>query len=100
MAPLYLKVNRSPKLTVVVNVGAVLAANSYAAFQVTVLEPVPSWITSIDMNAPEIPPEASPIVLLPPNVTFATLWVNAFHVTVEASVNVASGATAAAVNLA
>ena len=52
------------------------------------------------MNAPETPPEASAIVLLPPNVTFATLWVNAFHATVEPSVNVASGATAAAVNLA
>ena len=55
---------------------------------------------NIDMNAPDTPPDASPIVLLPPNVTLHTDCVNPFHVTVEASVNVASGTIPAAVNLA
>ena len=97
---MYLNTNRSPFAAVVVNVGAVSAANSYAAFQDIVLDPVPSCITSSDINAPETPPEASPIVLFAPNVTFATDSVKLFQDIVEASVNVASGAIAAAVNLA
>jgi len=47
---LYLKTKTSPLLAVVVNVGAVSAANSNTAFHVKVLEPVPSCITSIDIN--------------------------------------------------
>ena len=40
--PLYLNTNKSPLAAVVVSVGAVSSVNSYAALNVTVLEPVPS----------------------------------------------------------
>ena len=56
--PLYLNVNKSPFEAVVVNVGAVSSLNSYAALNVTVLDPVPSCIISKLINAPAIPPES------------------------------------------
>ena len=45
LLPLYLNTNKSPLAAVVVNVGAVSSLNSYVAFHVSVLEPVPSCIT-------------------------------------------------------
>ena len=77
-------------LAVVVNVGAVSAANSYAALNDTVLDPVPSCIINKLMKAPATPPEAAPNVLFAPNVTLATGCVIAFQDIVEASVRVAS----------
>ena len=55
--PLYLNTNKSPLGTVVVSVIAVSSLNSYAALNVTVLDPVPSCIISKLINAPAIPPE-------------------------------------------
>ena len=66
------------------------AANSYTAFQVIVLPPVPSWITSIDINCPVVPLVGAAKVLLPPKVNLQTSCVSAFQVTVAPSVNVAS----------
>tara|TARA_R110002012_G_scaffold165256_1_gene327538 strand:- start:355 stop:537 length:183 start_codon:yes stop_codon:yes gene_type:complete len=42
LAPLYLKINKSPLAAVVVSVGAVSAVNSYTALKLNVLDPVPS----------------------------------------------------------
>jgi hypothetical protein len=74
LLPLYLNTNKSPLAAVVVNVGAVSSLNSYTAFHVSVLEPVPSCITVRATNCPaagEVPLGAA-IVLLAPRVTFAT----------------------------
>ena len=95
LAPLYLNTNKSPLEAVVVNVGAVSSLNSYAAFHVNVLLPVPSCITNNEMNCPATPPEAFPNVLFAPNVTFATGLVFAAQVIVEASVKVSSERVAA-----
>ena len=87
---MYRNTNTSPRSAVVVNVGAVSEANSYTAFQVIVLEPVPSWITSIEINWPVVPFDGAANVLFPPNVTLATSCVDASQVTVAPSVNVVS----------
>ncbi len=89
---MYLKVNKSPRLAVAVNVGAVSAANSYAAFQVIVLPPVPSWIASKETNCPAIGvvPLGADKVLLPAKVTLATGESITFQVIVASSVNVSS----------
>ena len=89
---MYLKVNKSPRLAVAVKVGAVSAANSYAAFQVIVLPPVPSWIISNETNWPAIGvvPLGADKVLFPANVTLATGESITFQVIVAPSVNVSS----------
>ena len=89
---MYLKVNKSPRLAVAVKVGAVSAANSYTAFQVTVLPPVPSCIISKDTNWPAkgVVPLGADKVLFPPNVTFATGESITSQVMVAPSVNVSS----------
>ena len=48
------------------------------------------WFIDYDINAPAIPPEASPNVLFAPSVTLQTGCVIAFQDIVEASVKVAS----------
>ena len=90
LAPLYLNTNKSPLAAVVVNVGAVSSLNSYAAFHVNVLLPVPSCMTNNEINCPVAPLEALPNVLFAPNVTFATGLAAASQVTVDWSVNVFS----------
>ena len=90
LAPLYLNTNKSPLAAVVVNVGAVSSLNSYAAFHVNVLLPVPSCIINNEMNCPVPPLVALANVLFAPNVTFATGLVEASQVIVEASVSVSS----------
>ena len=90
LEPLYLNTNKSPLLAVVVNVGAVSSLNSYAAFHVNVLLPVPSCIINNEMNCPVPPLEALANVLFAPNVTFATGLVEASQVTVAWSVSVSS----------
>ena len=66
--------------------------NSYVAFHVNVLEPVPSCITVKATNCPaagEVPLGAA-IVLLAPKVTFATGDAITSHAIVAWSVNVSS----------
>ena len=87
---MYLNTNTSPLDAVVVRVGAVSSLNSYTAFQVKVLEPVPSWITNIEINCPVVPLVGAATALLPPNVTLHTSCVSAFQFIVAPSVNVAS----------
>ena len=89
---MYLKINKSPRLAVVVNVGAVSAVNSYVAFHVKVLDPVPSWInvSAINWPAAGVVPEGAAIVLLAPNVTFATGEAITSQAIVAWSVNVSS----------
>ena len=67
-------------------------ANSYTAFHVIVLDPVPSWITSKDTNCPAagVVPEGAANVLLPANVTFATGDAITSQAIVDWSVNVSS----------
>ena len=71
-APLYLKLNISPKLAVVVAVGAVSLANSKTAFHAIVLLPVPSWIQTIEMNCPVVGFVGASNVTLAVKVTFST----------------------------
>ena len=87
---MYLKTNTSPLEAVVVNVGAVSAANSNTAFHVKVLDPVPSWITSIDINWPVVLLVGAANVLLPPKVNLHTSCVEASQATVAWSVSVDS----------
>jgi hypothetical protein len=88
--PLYLKTNKSPRSAVVVNTGAVSEANSYTAFQVKVLVPVASCITSKETNCPAEPPVGALIVLLPAKVTLATGAAFTAQSMVAPSVKVAS----------
>ena len=91
LEPLYLNTNKSPLFAVVVKVGAVSSLNSYAAFHVNVLLPVPSCITNNEINCP-FPTGllGAANVLFAPNVTFATGSVATSQVTVAWSVYVPS----------
>ena len=57
---------------VVVAVGAVPPVNSNTAFQAIVLEPVPSWIQTIEIYCPVVGFEGASKVTLAVNVTLAT----------------------------
>ena len=90
LAPLYLKLNISPLLAVVVATGAVSVANSKTAFQAIVLLPVPSWIQTIDINWPVVGLVGASKVTLFVNVTLATGDALTSQSCVTSNVNVAS----------
>ena len=90
LLPLYLKVNISPLLAVVVAVGAVSSLNSNTAFHAIVLLPVPSWIQTIDIYCPVVGLLGASKVTFAVNVTFATGDALTSQSCVASNVNVAS----------
>ena len=90
LLPLYLNTNKSPLEAVVVKVGAVSSLNSNTAFQAIVLDPVPSWIQTIEINCPVVGLVGASKVTLFVKVTFATGEALTSQSCVASKVNVAS----------
>src|SRR5882672_7913807 len=88
---------------VVVRVGADPAPNEYppaVEVQVTVLVPVPSWVSMKSIRCPSTGLDGTPMVRFPPRVTRKSLPSAAFTAMVAASVSAAGVTAIAPVNVA